>query len=160
MAAERPVHVESVEPQAAANETTPDPRVPWGLVHALQEAVSTLEAQAMGVAAIQLAGLISIWTQLYTFDEALGVALVWTAWAMLVVAVAVMASLVVPRPLATGWRRVLEKARCEDEAELRAEIFQACCRRVLRLHRGLQATIPLSAIALVLIAVAYIVEKS
>ena len=80
-------------------------RVGWELLEISRSSLANLEESASRVVAAQLAGLIALWTQLYTFEEALPLALGWTAWGLLVVSIGWLGRLVTPRRLARFWER-------------------------------------------------------
>jgi hypothetical protein len=143
-------------------------RVGWELLHLLQLSVRSLEDTATRVVAGQIAGLIALWTQLYTFEEAVPKSLVWAAWAVLILSIGVLGLRITPRRLATFWRRLDQGwgARCDeplDEAEEAAivdELTAALRAQRDRLQRAVKVSVSLGLVGLALAAIAYIVDKA
>ena len=140
----------------------------WRLLDVSRASVRSLEESTTRVGATQTAGLIALWTQLHTFDDRLAEALVWAAWAILVVSLLVLARLVAPRRLARFWggvpgRDVLDAGRpmtLEEEVALVRELTTTITGQERRLRTGLTLAIALAALALVAAAAAYVLEKT
>ena len=142
-------------------------RVGWELLHLLQLSVRSLEDTATRVAPGQIAGLIALWTQLYTFEERVPHALAWLAWGLLLAAVAVLAGRITPRRLRAFWGKLDACAdeRCREPMDEAAEVAivddLTQSLRVQRdvLERGLRFSIWLGISGLGVAAVAYLVDK-
>jgi hypothetical protein len=110
----------------------------------------------------QVSALIALWTQLYTFEETLPHALVWAAWAVLIVALVGAAWLITPGRLQrTSILAYGLDARPGAESE---EVVEELCvnvrRRVRLLHVGLRVSIGLTVLSLGLAVLAYAVDKA
>jgi hypothetical protein len=143
-------------------------RVGWELLHLLQLSVRSLEDTATRVVAAQIAGLIALWTQLYTFEEAIPRSLVWAAWGVLILSIGLLGMRITPRRLAVFWRRLDQGwgARCDEpldepeEAAIVDELTAALRTQRDRLQRGVRASTVLGLAGLALAALAYIVDKA
>jgi hypothetical protein len=144
-------------------------RVGWELLHLLQLSVRSLEDTATRVVAAQVAGLIALWTQLFTFEEAVPQSLVWAAWAVLIVSICLLGFRISPRRLSSFWRRLdrgwgtrdpddpLDEA---DEAAIVEELTAALRAQRDRLQRAIRLSIALGLAGLALAAIAYVVDKA
>jgi hypothetical protein len=66
-------------PPAKANVVSHDEYEAWELVHFLSAHLASLETRAAIIMPAQLAALIALWPQFYTFEEDVPRALVWIA---------------------------------------------------------------------------------
>jgi hypothetical protein len=151
--------------QADMNNTM---RAAWELVGALRASLVSLEERATRVVPAEIAALIALWTQLYAFEPGSSQILGWAAWAVLIVAILVVATLVMPSRLARFWDSLvppevvladLRPLRPEEEAAIAANLSASLHAQIDRLRHGLRLTVSLSACALVLAAVAYVIDK-
>jgi hypothetical protein len=135
----------------------------WEYVHFLGAHAASLETRAAIVVPAQIAGLIALWTQLFTFEEALPHTLAWVAWGLLAVGVIVSGWLVTPSRLrddsviTSGFPGLAEAVSREAAIH---EICGLLQNRVRRLHAGLQFSIGISVLAFVLVILAYAVDKA
>jgi hypothetical protein len=130
-----------------------------------REMVSSLEDGATRVAAAQVAGLIALWTQLYTFEDGPPEVLAWAAWVIVIVAVSLLGPLITPRRLARFWAGLpLKSLLAYDEPVKEQELINELCetmqRQINRLRRGMTFSIALGLTGLTLAAVAFAVEKA
>jgi hypothetical protein len=141
-------------------------RVRWELLHLLQLSVRSLEDSGTRVIAGQVAGLIALWTQLYTFEEDVPKALAWFAWAALVVSIVVLGVRIMPRRLSFFWQQLDfssgMSAESFDEAEeerIIGELSTALRSQRDRLQRAVRTSIALGLTGLAVAAVAFAVDK-
>lgn len=142
-------------------------RVGWELLHLLQLSVRSLEDTATRVVAAQLAGVIALWTQLYTFEETAPETLAWTAWGVVIVSIALLGMRITPRRLSAFWQRLdaSSGSRCdepldeEQEAGIVEELSTALRAQRDRLQRAVRTSVGLGIAGLVLTALAYVVDK-
>jgi hypothetical protein len=152
------------EHEAALIETN---RVGWHLLHFMRDSLTSLEEQATRIAAGQIAGLVALWTQLYTFDPGVPRSMAWAAWAFLLLAIARLAPLVTPRRLARFWaslpvKSALQNSECIDrdaESKVIIDLTEAAERQMNRIRHGLTHSIALGCFGLGLAAVAYVIDK-
>jgi hypothetical protein len=165
-AAERSI-LEIIEPVLRTrDEVAAGLRVRWELLHLLQLSVRSLEDTGARVAAAQIAGVIALWTQLDTFEEALPKALAWLAWTALLAAITVLGVRITPRRLTTFWRRLDISSGIAAEAfdegreeEILAELSDALRSQRDRLQKAVRTSVMLGIAALGLAALAYAVDK-
>jgi hypothetical protein len=142
-------------------------RVGWELLHLLQLSVRSLEDTATRVVAAQIAGVIALWTQLHTFEEAVPATLAWGAWGILLVSISLLGFRITPRKLAEFWERLdartsspcddpLEEA---DEVEIVAALTTALRRQRDRIQFAVRSSVALGIVGLTLAAVAFVVDK-
>ena len=109
----------------------------------------------------QVAALIAVWTQFFTFEEGVPHALVWAAWAMLVLALVEAAWLITPNRLGrmslVGYG--LDVRPDAGRAEIVEEVSAIVQDRVRRLHVGLRISVGLTVASLGLVVLAYAVDK-
>ena len=152
-------------------ESGPSPGVPraylvaWELLEFTRAALTSLEDGATRVAAAQVAGLIALWTQLGTFEDGPPEILAWAAWGILVIGVASLAPIVTPRRLAKFWESLpVEDILAADEPEKEERLIRELCEtmqsQLSRLRRGMAVSIALALVALVITAIAYVIEKT
>jgi hypothetical protein len=127
--------------------------------------VSSLEDGATRVAAAQVAGLIALWTQLYTFEDGPPEVLAWAAWVIIIVAVSLLGPLITPRRLARFWAGLpLKSLLAYDEPVKEQELINELCEtmqsQINRLRRGMTFSIALGLTGLALAAVAFAAEKA
>jgi hypothetical protein len=140
-------------------------RIAWELLEFMRESLTSLEDGATRVAAAQTAGMIALWTQLYTFEDGAPEVLAWVAWVLVVLALAVLGPLVTPRRLARFWARLpLANLLAYDEPDKeRALISELCATmqaQIIRLRRGMTLSIIFGLTALGFAALAYVLEKA
>jgi hypothetical protein len=142
-------------------------RVGWELLHLLQLSVRSLEDTGTRVVAGQIAGVIALWTQLYTFEEALPKAFAWLAWTVLLVGIAVLGMRITPRRLSVFWRQLdlssessLEPLDEGDEVAILGELSAALRSQRERLQRAVRTSVVLGIAGLGLAALAYVVDKA
>jgi hypothetical protein len=135
-------------------------------LHLLQLSVRSLEDSGTRVIAGQVAGVIALWTQLYTFEESVPKALAWLAWAALIVSIIVLGLRVMPRRLSVFWKQLdfsgamwAEPFEQEDEERILTELSGALRLQRERLQRAVRAAVMLGLAGLGLAAVAYAVDK-
>ncbi|MGH3024520.1 MAG: hypothetical protein ACRDNI_12755 [Gaiellaceae bacterium] len=142
-------------------------RVGWELLHLLQLSVRSLEDTATRVVAAQLAGVIALWTQLYTFEETAPQALAWTAWGVVLVSIGLLGLRISPRRLSVfwqvldaGWDSPWEAPLDEaQEAGIVESLATALRAQRDRLQRAVQTSVALGVLGLGLTALAYLVDK-
>lgn len=142
--------------------------VAWRLLDVSREHVRTLEDSVTRVAAAQIGGLIALWTQLYTFDAVLTRGLAYAALALLITSMLLLAWLATPQRLTRFWDSVPthdllirgQELSLDDEVELVAEVRDSLVRQIVRLRRGLRASVALAATALLMTLVAYAIDKT
>jgi hypothetical protein len=139
--------------------------VAWELLEFTRETLSSLEDGATRVAAAQVAGLIALWTQLYTFEGGPPEVIAWTAWALIVVSLSMLGPLVTPRRLARFWAslpigNLLAYDQPAKEQELIDELCDTMQGQIHRLRRGMTLSIAIGLAALTLAALAYVIDKA
>jgi hypothetical protein len=134
----------------------------WEFVHFLGSHVESLETRAAIIVPTQLAGAIALWTQLYTFEEAIPHALAWAAWSLLIVGLIVAAWITTPgrirRDSVVGYG--LESRPKTNRDELVGEISGILHARVRVLHLGMRISVGISILALTLVVLAYALDKT
>jgi hypothetical protein len=155
--------------EAVSDDLSGTMRVAWELIATLRGSLLSLEERATRVVPAEIAGLIALWTQLHAFDVPAARLLAWAAWATLLVAILVLAVLVMPSRLTRFWNElvppelVLTELRPlvpEEEARIALQLSTALHAQIDRLRRGFRLTISLSATALLLTALAYLIEQT
>lgn len=131
----------------------------------MRETLTSLEDGATRVAAAQTAGVIALWTQLSNFEDGAPQVIAWTAWVILILALAVLGPLVTPRRLARFWAKlplgnVLAYDEPAKEQKLIGELCATMQGQIIRLRRGMRLSIALGLTALGLAALAYVLEKA
>jgi hypothetical protein len=153
--------VERAEPPAKANVVSHAEYEAWGFVHFLSAHLASLETRAAIIMPAQVAALIALWTQFYTFEEDVPRAFVWTAWGALVLALVEAAWLITPdrlrRTPLVGYG--LDARTNASRAEIVQEISAIVQERVRRLSVGLRYSVGLTVVALGLVVLAYAVDK-
>jgi hypothetical protein len=150
------------EPPAEAGVVSYAEYEAWEFVHFLTAHLGSLETRAAIIMPAQVAALIALWTQLYTFEEDLPHALAWAAWAALLLGLVGAAWLITPHRLQRtsllgyGLHARPASSRAQIVEELSAIIQQ----RVRRLHIGLIVSVGLTVLALGLAVLAYVVDKA
>ena len=142
--------------------------VAWRLLAFSRENLRTLEENTVRVAAAQIAGLIALWTQLYTFNEVVPAVLAWTALIMFFVSILFLARLVTPRRLARFWESVPmpdvlagdAQLSFEEEAVIVRELTASMRLQIERLRHGLRRSIAIALIALSVALIGYVIEKA
>jgi hypothetical protein len=134
----------------------------WDFAHFLSTHLASLETRAAILVPAQVAALIALWTQLYTFEETLPRTLVWIAWSVLIVALAGAAWLITPGRV---HRRSivhygLQARPGADGEEIAREVCEMVQERVRVLHVGLRASIGLTLLALGLLVLAYALDEA
>jgi hypothetical protein len=128
-----------------------------------------MEDTATRVVAAQVAGLIALWTQLYTFEEPVPHALGWVSWGLLLVSIGWLGRLVTPRRLARFWERCRIEGRLlqvrkgvdpEDEAQLIQDLGATLSAQIRVLRAGTHMAIVLGLSALGAAALGYVVDKA
>jgi hypothetical protein len=161
-----PDYAHRVEPEAAPPAGIDRAyTVAWELLEFTREMVSSLEDGATRIAAAQVAGVIALWTQLWTFEEGPPEVIAWVAWVTMIVAVSLLGPLVTPRRLARFWGSLpLSGLLAYDEpAKERAVLVEICetmQSQIRRLRRGMTVSIALGLSGLTLAAIAYVIEKA
>lgn len=142
-------------------------RVGWELLHLLQLSVRSLEDTVTRVVAAQIAGLIALWTQLYTFEERVPAALAWIAWGVLLLSIGLLGYRITPRRLSEFWQRLDARSSspCDDpleeaeEVEIVAELTAALRAQRDRIHWAVRSSVALGIFGMALVALAYVVDK-
>lgn len=140
----------------------------WHVLSVVQASVTSMEESATRIVAAQLAGLIALWSQLYTWDDPAPRALAWTAWIVLVASLLLLAPVVTPRRLTRFWTSIIPTAAAAGaaapqptvELAVVAELLESFMAQRGRMARGLRRSIALSAVALVLVVTSYALEKA
>jgi hypothetical protein len=142
-------------------------RVGWELLHLLQLSVRSLEDTGTRVVAAQIAGVIALWTQLYTFEESVPKTLAWLAWGALLASVSVLATRITPRRLSVFWRQLdlsgeIRRGSLDesDEVEIIEELSAALRSQRERLQRAVRTSVAIGILGLGLAALAYVVDKA
>jgi hypothetical protein len=153
--------VAAAEPPAKANVVSHAEYEVWEFVHFLSAHLASLETRAAIIMPAQVAALIALWTQFYTFEEDVPRALVWTAWGALVLALVEAAWLITPNRLnrrsLVGYG--LDARPDASRAEIVDEVSAIVQVRVRRLHVGLRVSVGLTVASLGLVVLAYAVDK-
>jgi hypothetical protein len=144
--------------------------VGWELLEISRSSLSNLEESASRVVAAQVAGLIALWTQLYTFEETLPHAFGWAAWSLLVISIGWLGRLVTPRRLARFWERCRIEGRLlklksasfdeDEEAQLIQDLGETLSAQIRDLRHGTHVSIVLGLVALGVAAAGYAVDKA
>jgi hypothetical protein len=142
-------------------------RVGWELLHLLQLSVRSVEDTATRVVAAQIAGVIALWTQLYTFEEQVPAALAWAAWTVLLVSICLLGVRIAPRRLADFWERLDTRASTPfddpldeaDEMQIVTELTAALRAQRDRIQFAVRSSILLGIAGIGLTALAYLVDK-
>jgi hypothetical protein len=160
-------------PSRRVDPTQPDMshtmRVAWELLATLRGNLLSLEERATRVVPAEVAALVALWTQLHTLDPGAPAILGWAAWGTLLVAILVLAGIVMPSRLARFWDNLvppelvlagLRPLSLEEEAAIASHLSKALHTQIDQLRRGFRLTVVLSAFALVLAALAYVLDKT
>ncbi len=142
--------------------------VGWQLLQMGRAGITSLEERGSRVLPALTAGLIALWTQLDNFDRRGAQVFVWTAWVVLGVSIGLMGRLLALRRLSKFWESLVlgdilsggEPMTLEAEAKIVDRLGDAMRTHTVTLRRGLQASIGLGALSLVLVAIGYVIEKS
>ncbi len=139
--------------------------VAWELLEFMREATASMEDGATRIAAVQVAGLIALWTQLGTFESGPPQVLAWIAWGLLTVSIALVGPIVTPRRLARFWERtviadVLAVDSLDKEEQLIRAVHATMEGQMRRLRRGMRASVVFGVVALGIVVIAYGVEKA
>ena len=153
-----------------SSETPPRTRVGWELLEISRSSLANLEESASRVVAAQVAGLIALWTQLYTFEEVLPKAFGWAAWSLLVVSITWLGRLVTPRRLARFWDRCRIEGRLlklksasideDEETQLILDLGETLSAQIHDLRHGSHISIVLGLAALGAAAAGFVVDKA
>jgi hypothetical protein len=142
-------------------------RVGWELLHLLQLSVRSLEDTATRVVAGQVAGLIALWTQLYTYEEALPKGFAWAAWLLLIASISVLGIMITPRRLARFWQHIdfgselcAEPLDESEEAKIVGNLTEALRAQRNRLQYAIRVSVGLGIAALGSAALGYLVDKA
>jgi hypothetical protein len=148
----------------------PASRVGWELLGISRSSLANLEESASRVVAAQVAGLIALWTQLYTFEEALPKAFGWAAWSLLLISISWLGRLVTPRRLARFWDRCRIEGRLlrlktasfdeDEEAQLIQDLGETLSAQIRNLRQGSHISIVLGLAALGAAAAGFVVDKA
>ena len=148
-------------PSAGAGVVAYSEREAWEFVHFLSAHLASLETRAAILIPAQVAALIALWTQFYTFEETLLHVLVWIAWTALILALVGAAWLITPgrvhRTSVVG--HGLQARPDADREEIVREVCAIVQERVRLLHVGLRVSVGLTIVALGLVIVAYALDK-
>jgi hypothetical protein len=149
------------EPTTKASAVTYAEYEAWEFVHFLSSHLASLETRAAIIMPAQVAALIALWTQLYTFEEDVPRALAWTAWAAFLLSLVGAAWLITPNRLgrASLVGHGLDARPETGRAEIVKEVSAIVQYRVRLLHVGLRVCVGLTVLALGLIVLAYVVDK-
>lgn len=149
-------------PPAAAEVIPFSGRESWDFAHLLSAHLASLETRAAILIPAQVAALIALWTQLYTFEETILRTFVWIAWAALILALVGAAWLITPGRLQrTSIVAYGVPARPgADSEEMVRELCASVQERVRLLHVGLRVSIGLTILSLGLIVLAYVLDKA
>jgi hypothetical protein len=142
-------------------------RVGWELVRVLQESLLSLEQTASRVVAAQVAGTITLWTQLYTFEEGPPEVIAWVALVLFIASISLLGVFIRPRKLVRFWDRAIPDevfaAKLpvvpDEEASLIEHISTAIRQQRDQLERGISLSVPIGLLALFLVFVAYAIDK-
>jgi hypothetical protein len=136
-------------------------REAWEFVHFLSAHTASMETRAAIIIPAQVAGLIALWTQFFTFEEALPKSLAWMAWAVLMLGVIGAGWIVMPPRLGEGSLLAfgLEARRDSVREAIVREVCDTLQTRLRRLHVGLRVSVGLTMLALGLTVLAYAIDK-
>jgi hypothetical protein len=120
------------------------------------------------VLAAQVAGTITLWSQLYTFEESLPEVLAWIALLLFVCGVAALGALLRPRRVTRFWDHALpaelfaaaRRVTPAEEADALEHVSTAIRAQRDALERALRVSVPLGLCALTLAASAYALDKA
>jgi hypothetical protein len=142
--------------------------VAWQLAQFTRAHVTSMEEQATRVVAAQVAGLIALWTQLSNFDGDAARILAWASWFTLILSITSLGPVVTPRRIARFWERLPLPTRGQavhpltagEEARIVAQLAKTTEEQATRIGRGLRVSIFLGLLALSLVSLAYVLEKT
>ena len=142
-------------------------RIGWELVRVLQESLLSLEATTSRVVAAQVAGAITLWTQLYTFEDGPPEVIAWVALFLFIGSISLLALFIRPRRLVRFWDRAIPDevfaAKLpmgpDDEASLIEHVSIMMRRQRDQLERGISLSVPIGIVALMLVLIAYALDK-
>lgn len=159
-AAPGPSPAGDARPAAAA--VTYAEREGWEFVHFLGAHLASLETRAAILIPAQVAALIALWSQFFTFEEALPHTLAWVAWGFLALALFGAGWLVTPERLRPGALvgYGLTGGHSDEREAILAEVCELVQRRVRLLHTGLRASVSLTLIAFAIVVLAYGIDKA
>ena len=131
-------------------------RVAWELLRTLQESLLSLEETASRVLAAQVAGLIALWSQLYTFEDGPPQVLAWLAFLFFVASICFLGFFLRPARLARFWDRAIPDeffgartpVSLEEEARIIDHISSSMRAQRNRIERAIRVSIPLGVLAL------------
>jgi hypothetical protein len=124
----------------------------WEVLHVLETELVSYETRATIIFPLLVLGFVTLWTQLFTFEEAVPRSLAWIAWSIFLVAIVLAAQLIRPRRL-TG--HLVRSER--DERDKLADLGREVEARIGELARGLDRCI---ALALAFAVLAYLIDKT
>jgi hypothetical protein len=141
--------------------------VGWELVRLLQESLVTLEATASRVLAAEVAGTIALWTQLYTFEDGPPEVMAWVALIIFIGSISFLGIFLRPRRVVRFWDRAIpdelflvkRPVGLEEESDVIAHISSSMRQQRDLLESGIRVSVPLALIGLLLVLVAYGVDK-
>jgi hypothetical protein len=141
-------------------------RVAWRLVELSSARLGDVEERANAILAVIIGGMLAIWATIASFDPGATRAIVYVAWAIVVVSVFVHGVTVLPRrrhrlsrPLEPGC--VFNRGRpltLSEECEIACSLWAAIDGETRRAVRGIRWAVALNLLALALIGSAYLVE--
>ena len=141
-------------------------KVAWTLVELSSARLTDVEERSNAILAVIIGGMLAIWATITTFEPGATRAIVYVAWAIVVVSVFVHGVTVLPRrrhrlsrPLEPGC--VFNHGRpltLSEECELACNLWTAIDGETRRAIRGIRWAIALNLLALALIGCAYVVE--
>lgn len=151
-----------------------DPSVPrqvtltpgWNLLVVLQGTLALVDLRAMNLTTLLFAGVVGVWTQLHAFSAGAPAVLAWLAWALLIVALVVMARVMLPHRLARLGDSVILSSElpCQfepaEEADVLARASLAVRAELEWLRKHLQVSVALGLLALAQVVVAYVIQKA
>lgn len=156
-------HLDLAEVSAPFGQTA---KVAWRLVELSSARLADVEERANAILAVILGGLVAIWATITNFEPGATRALVYAAWAIVVVSVFVHGVTVLPRrrhrlshPLEPGC--VFNHGRpltFWEECELACNLWTAIDGETRRAIRGIRWAVGLNLLALALIGSAYLIE--
>ena len=140
----------------------------WELLRVLQDGLVSLELTASRVLAAQVAGLITLWTQLHTFEDGPPAGLAWLALLLFMGGIATLGALLRPRRVTRFWDRALPADLFSAERVMTAGEETATLGHVATairgqrdaLERALRVSVPLGLSGLAMTALAYAIEKA
>ncbi|MCA1677707.1 MAG: hypothetical protein LC777_01555 [Actinobacteria bacterium] len=142
--------------------------IAWRLLDFSRSRLDNLEESASRIVAGQVAGLIALWSALWTFDDGVPRVLAWAAWAMLLVGITWLGRLITPRRLAAFWERLriddlLERTEPLDamsEAQILRDLSDALSGQIERLRRGVHVSVIFGLSSLTIAALAYVIDQA